>query len=200
MKKSFPILNAFPYDKRKMSKARSKLTETTLIGISGKQYSGKDLLTGLLMARLPEFRQIPLALAIKTAYAQRHGMTIEALEADKARHREGLIALGNEGRTQDPDCWLRQVLSQPGSIIISDIRLKREYDALRAQGAFLIRLDADRSVRMQRGMLTGETDPTETELDDIPEWDAVLVNNTTLDELRRQVDALFDGNAGRNYK
>lgn len=148
-----------------------------LIAISGKQYSGKDLLAGLLMERLPGFKKVPLALAIKQEFAKRHGLTLDEIEANKAQYRPGLIELGNWGRAQDPDYWLKQVLNQPGKKIISDMRLKREYDLLKAEGAFLIRLEANRDVRAKRGQIVSEDDPTERELDEVTAWDLVLQNN-----------------------
>ena len=164
-----------------------------LIAISGKQFSGKDTLADLLLDYMPNFQKIPLAKAIKAEYARQQGITVEDLEANKAQHRPGLIALGDWGRQQDPDYWLKQVLSAPGQKIISDVRLQREYELLRAQGAFLIRLNADHSIRATRGNLVSETDRTETELDAIPnaDWDLVLTNNGTPAELDAQLRRVF---------
>ena len=110
------------------------------------------------------------------------------IEANKAQYRPGLIALGDWGRAQDPDYWLKQVLNQPGKKIVSDVRLKREYNLLKAQGAYLIRINADRELRAQRGNLVSENDPTECDLDDIQEWDWLLTNNHSLEALIEQVD------------
>lgn len=173
-----------------MQKTRKQLHNAQLIAISGKQYSGKDLLAELIMAQLPEFRKTPLAFAIKQTYAQQHGLSLVDIETNKAQHRPGLIALGDWGRQQDPDYWLKQVLAQPGKKIISDMRMKREYDLLRQQDAFLIRLNADRKIRAQRGTIVSEHDPTENELDTVTDWDAILTNNATVAKLREQI-ALF---------
>ncbi|MBX2860924.1 MAG: hypothetical protein KTR14_06800 [Vampirovibrio sp.] len=159
-------------------------TETylpTIIGISGKQYAGKDALADYLIQHLPGFQKIPLAGAIKQAYAQQHGLTLAEIEADKAIYRPGLIALGDWGRQQDPDYWIKQVLAIPGPKVISDVRLKREYELLRTSSAYLIRLEAHRSVRAQRGNIVSETDATECDLDDVTDWDYTLTNNGTLD-------------------
>lgn len=174
-----------------MQKTRKQLRSAQLIAISGKQYSGKDLLAQLIMEQLPDFRKTPLAFAIKQAYAQQHGLSLAEIEAHKAQHRPGLIALGDWGRQQDPDYWLKQVLAQPGKKIISDMRMKREYDLLRQQGAFLIRLNADRKIRAQRGTIVSEQDPTENELDAVVDWDAILTNNATVAELREQIALLL---------
>ncbi len=167
------------------------MQDVPIIGLSGKQFSGKDVLTRLLLERLPQFRQIPLALAIKQAYAQQHELSLAELEAHKAQHRPGLIALGDWGRAQDPDYWIQQVMQQPGPKIISDVRLPREFDLLREQGAFLIRVEADRAIRTQRGQLVSEDDPTECALDGRTDWDALLVNNGSMEELEQQVAQWF---------
>jgi phosphomevalonate kinase len=169
---------------------KNKQREIEIIGISGKQYAGKDVLTRLIIAKYPEFKQIPLAQAIKQQYANQHGLTLEEIEAYKAEHRPGLIDLGDWGRAQDPDYWLKQVLEQPGKKIISDVRLRREYDLLRQHGAFLIRLEASREIRSQRGVLVSENDLTECDLDTVTDWDAVLYNNGEVSELKTQVNAL----------
>ncbi|MCE3235709.1 MAG: hypothetical protein K0Q50_1889 [Vampirovibrio sp.] len=173
-----------------MPETRTDLKTAEIIAISGKQYSGKDLLAQLIMERLPEFRKVPIAQAIKQEYAHRHGLTLEEIEANKAHYRPDLIALGDWGRAQDPDYWLKQVLAQPGKKIISDLRMRREYDLLKKHGAYLIRLNANRDVRAQRGTIVSEDDPTENELDTINAWDAILTNNQTIQHLAEQVDLL----------
>jgi len=174
-----------------MAKTGKKLGNAQIIGISGKQYTGKDVLAHLLLKHLPDFQQIPIALAIKQTYAQQQGLTLAELEAHKAEHRPGLIALGNWGRSQNPDYWLKQVLNQPGKKIISDVRLKHEYLLLREQGAFLIRVNADHDIRAQRGQLVSENDPTECELDSITDWDLALYNNGSVSDLEKQLDPFW---------
>lgn len=160
------------------------LAKLDLIGISGKQYAGKDSLAAMIIGQCPRFCKIPLALAIKQAYAQEQGVSLEGIDANKASHRPGLIAKGNWGRDQDPDYWIKQVFLAPGPKIVSDVRLKREYDLLRQSGAFLIRVNADRSERLKRGRLVSEEDRTECELDGITDWDLVVENNQTLERLQ----------------
>ena len=165
----------------------SAQTPIKIIGISGKQFAGKDLLAEVLTDQLPGFKKLPLALAIKEAYAAQNDLTLAEIEANKPQHRPGLIAMGDWGRAQDPFYWLKIVMADPEPKIISDVRLQREHDFLRENGAFLIRLNTDRDVRKQRGKLVSENDPTENELDNITDWDAVLTNNSTPQELKMQV-------------
>ncbi len=178
-----------------MKEARAhcpSIQQAKLIAISGKQYVGKDVLADLLLEYLPDFQKVPLALAIKLAYAQQQHLTLAEIEANKAAHRPGLIELGNWGRNQDPDYWIKQVLQKPGKKLISDLRLKREYELLKTEGAFLIRLEADRSVRAQRGQIVSEADPTEQDLDAIAEWHLKLQNNGSVDELRNALEKALE--------
>lgn len=162
-----------------------------IIGLSGKQFAGKDQVCQMLQEIMPVYRQLPLALAIKKRYAADHHLTLEELEANKAQHRPGLIAMGDWGRAQDPDYWLKQVINEPGYLIISDVRLLREFELLKSMGAYLIRVNAQRDVRENRGTLVNEADATECQLDEVTGWDAVLENNDTLLILREKVTHLL---------
>lgn len=164
----------------------------TLIGLSGKQYAGKDQVADLLLTYLHDFEKVPLALAIKEAYAADHNLSLEDIETNKATHRPGLIAKGDWGRAQDPQYWLKKVFERQGNKLISDVRLQREFDFIKAHGGILIRVEADRAIRATRGTLVSESDPTECELDDIAhdDWDVVVCNNGSRDELKTQIHTL----------
>ena len=164
---------------------------TRLIGLSGKQYAGKDHVADWLLEHLPGFRKRPIASAIKEVYCQKHRLTLTELEANKAQHRPGLIALGDWGRSQDPDYWIRHVLNTPGLWIVPDVRLPHEHQMLREASAFLIRVNADRDIRAQRGELVSENDLTETALDDVTDWDKVLENNKSTLALTGELDTVF---------
>jgi phosphomevalonate kinase len=169
-----------------------------IIGIAGKQFAGKDEITRYLLNQLAGFQQSPIAGAIKHVYAQQHGLTLTELEANKAHHRPGLIELGNWGRQQDINYWLHQALERYPQVnsgikglIISDVRLPHEAETIRQQGGVLIRVEANRTIRQQRGTLMSENDPTETALDDYPHWHTTITNNHGLDELHQQLDNLL---------
>jgi phosphomevalonate kinase len=157
-----------------------------LIAISGKQFSGKDLFANMLMEGLPEFRKVALARAIKIEFANLYGMTPVELEDNKALYRSGLITLGQRRRAQDPNYWLKKVLEVSGPKIVPDLRMMLEYECFKSKNAFLIRIEASRDLREQRGTLVQEADPTECELDNITEWDVVVENNGSIEDLRKK--------------
>ena len=149
-----------------------------IIIFSGKQYSGKDTAAKILMEAMPNFKHCAMGDIIKIEYAKQHNLTYEEIEANKADYREGLIELGNWGRQQSPDYWLKKIIAQKGDIVVTDVRIKHEYEVFKQAGAIAIRVDADRNIREARGgKLVGENDVTEIDLDNISDWDFRIKNN-----------------------
>ena len=73
-----------------------------------------------------------------------------------------------------------------GNIIVPDVRVKRELEFFKDAGAYTIRVEADRDVRASRGNLVGESDITETDLDNIECWNSVITNNSTYENLQAE--------------
>ena len=158
-----------------------------IIIFSGKQYSGKDTAAKIMLERLTDYRRCAMGDIIKLTYGKEKGLTYEEIEANKAQYRADLIALGNWGRAQDPDYWLKKILEQAGNIIVTDVRVPHEYEIFKNAGAITIRVEASRETRLSRGELVGENDITEVGLDNISDWDYVVDNNSTYENLHNQV-------------
>ena len=159
-----------------------------IIIFSGKQYSGKDTAAKILMEAMPEYRRLAMGDIIKVEYAKEHNLTYEEIEANKPKYRQGLIDLGNWGRTQSPDYWLEKIISQPGKIVVTDVRIKHEYEVFKSAGAISIRIEASREIRESRGgKLIGENDVTEVDLDNIQDWDFLIDNNKDYETLKENV-------------
>ena len=159
-----------------------------IITFSGKQYSGKDTAAKILMEAMPEFKRCAMGDIIKIEYGRLNNLTYEEIEANKAQYRQGLIDLGNWGRKQSPDYWLQKIIEQDGNIVVTDVRIKHEYETFKSAGAITIRVDADRDIRENRGgKLVGEDDVTEVDLDNIQDWDYIIDNNKDYETLRKNV-------------
>ena len=167
-------------------------SESKIIIFSGKQFSGKDTLAKIMLDKMPEFRRLAMGDIIKHEYGLQHNLTYEEIETNKPKHRPGLIELGNWGRSQDPDYWLKKIISQDGCIMVTDTRVEHEYNMFKKAGALTIRVEASREARAQRGELVGECDITETGLDHIKEWDFVVENNSSYEDLVKKADELID--------
>jgi len=162
-----------------------------IIIFSGKQYSGKDTVAKIMLAQMPEYKRCAMGDIIKMEYGKQRGLTYEEIEANKAVYRSGLIELGNWGRSQDPDYWLKKIIAQDGNIMVTDVRVQHEYDVFKAAGAISIRVEASRDTRSKRGTLIGEDDITEVGLDHIKDWDYVIDNNEDYDALKLKVADLI---------
>lgn len=158
-----------------------------IIIFSGKQYSGKDTAAKIMLNKMPTFKRCAMGDIIKLTYGKKMSLTLEEIEKSKAQYRPDLIELGNWGRAQDPDYWLKKIIEQDGNIIVTDVRVPHEYEVFKNAGAITIRVEATRETRSQRGTLVGEKDITEVGLDNITDWDFVIDNNSDYEHLKEQV-------------
>ena len=159
-----------------------------IITFSGKQYSGKDTAAKILLEKMPDFRRCAMGDIIKIEYGKLNNLTYDEIEANKVKYRQGLIDLGNWGRSQSPDYWLEKIIEQEGCIVVTDVRIRHEYEVFKKAGAITIRVEADRDLREARGgKLVGEDDVTEVDLDNIQDWDFVIDNNKDYETLKRNV-------------
>lgn len=164
-----------------------------IIIFSGKQYSGKDTAAKIMLDNMPDYRRCAVGDIIKLTYGAQHNLTFEQIEADKPKYRAGLIELGNWGRAQDPDYWLKKILEQEGNIMVTDVRVPHEYEIFKAAGAITIRINANRDLREIRGgKLIGEDDVTEIGLDDVTDWDFVIDNNSDYPTLVKNVEKIIE--------
>ena len=158
-----------------------------IIIFSGKQYSGKDTAAKIMLEQMPEYRRCAIGDIIKLTYGSEKGLTYEEIEKNKPKYRQDLINLGNWGRAQDPDYWLKKIIEQDGNIIVTDVRVGHEYEVFKNAGAITIRVEASRENRIRRGgELVGENDITEIGLDNIKDWDYIIDNNSDYDNLKKQ--------------
>lgn len=162
-----------------------------IITLSGKQFCGKDTVAKVLLDRLPSFCRIGLADAIKIKYSERTGLSVEEIEKNKSIYRPDLIALGNEGRAIDPDYWLNTILEKNTDIIVPDVRMPHEVEKFKENNAFCIRVEASAEARSKRGKLSKENDYTETALDNFANWDYVITNEGSYEDLQAKIDGLI---------
>ena len=163
-----------------------------IIIFSGKQFSGKDTVAKILLEKFKTFKRIGIGDAIKMMYSKKTGLTVEEIEKNKSTYRQDLIDLGDWGRAQNPDYWLNSIIAYEGNTIVTDIRVKHELDLFRSYNAFAIRVEASEEARSKRGVLSSKNDNTETALDDIKDWDYVINNEGTYEELLVKTEKLIE--------
>lgn len=162
-----------------------------IIIFSGKQYSGKDTVAKIMLAEMKDYKRCAMGDIIKLTYGEQKGLTYEEIEKNKHLYRQDLINLGNWGRAQDPDYWLKKIIKQDGNIMVTDVRVPHEYEVFKNAGAITIRVEASRETRASRGELVGENDITEVGLDNIKDWDYVIENNSDYETLKEKVYAII---------
>ena len=162
-----------------------------IIIFSGKQYSGKDTVAKIMLAEMKDYKRCAMGDIIKLTYGEQKRLTYEEIEKNKPLYRQDLINLGNWGRAQDPDYWLKKIIEQDGNIMVTDVRVPHEYEVFKNAGAITIRVEASRETRASRGELVGENDITEVGLDNIKDWDYVIENNSDYETLKEKVYAII---------
>ncbi len=163
-----------------------------IIIFSGKQYSGKDTAAKIFLKNLPDFRRCAMGDIIKLEYGREKNLTYEEIEKNKSKYRQDLINLGNWGRAQSPDYWIKKIIAEEGNIIVTDVRVKHEYETFKSAGAIAIRIEASRQTRATRGELVGENDITEIGLDDVTKWDYIINNDSDYETLEKEVLKVID--------
>src|SRR3990167_2332529 len=169
------------------------------IAISGKARAGKSTLAMMLTGKLgapwhvESFSDAVLEEFAKekwqVEYAE-HGLDplLERINANKENFRPELIELGQRRRAAEPDYWIHRLPCNPNAII-PNCRFRNEYNHFKKNDFYMVRVDATSEVREARGC-PDLADISETDLDSIKawNWDYVVLNNTSLNNLDYQAD------------
>ena len=123
----------------------------------------------------------------------------------EGKPREHYTLIGQTFRQLNPTIWidrlapLLEILDSIGTdLIVTDLRQQNEYEYLKSEGYTIIKVEADEEIRKQRIINAGETfDPKrfyhETELSvDGLQYDYLVSNNTTLDDLYMQAEFIYN--------
>jgi len=92
------------------------------------------------------------------------------------------------GRAIDPDIWIKTTMKQLdtcANAFIADVRFPNEIEMLKKNGFKCIRI-----IRDDRPIDRNTAHPSETALLDYEGWDAVIVNNGSMEEFQRKLDQL----------
>lgn len=162
------------------------MTKKKIVIISGKQFSGKDSVATILSEALPDFQRVALADALKEELGNSKNISIKEIDMNKTLYRSELIELGQRRRAEDKDYWINVVLGSEDNIIVTDVRLKREYEIFKDLGAISVRIESDLEERQKRGHISQDEDITETDLDNLQTWDYVIHNNSDFETLKQK--------------
>lgn len=182
------------------------------IAICGKANTGKNTLAGLLIDEISAIHKGPLSFKcmafadpikeiVMTMFPRANRnclygpsqLRAEAIpgaykDGKPLTYRQALIDIGTEvGRKYSDRIWLENFdhrfdLVSNDLVIVTDVRFRNEFDHLKERGFFQIRLYRDTGApEIQHVSETGQS------LIKDEEFDYVLLNNKSLDELKEEV-------------
>jgi len=176
-----------------------------IIGISGKIGSGKDTVAHFIKQHDQSFQSKAFAYKLKKIVSLLAGCDFELTLTQEGKNvyieqfgktiGEMLQGVGTGALRDnfDKNVWINGLFTdlKNGNYVITDVRFKNEADALKAKGAFLVRVNrpinpiAENSGR-------DLTHASETDLDDYEGFDAIIDNKGTLDDLEYAVVKLLE--------
>lgn len=170
------------------------------IAICGTLRSGKDTVANMIQDN-HDF--------CKFAFAEGIWATIELLfpevyaKRQNEKPRKLLQDLGQGIRKIDPDVWVRYTfnrIKEVGAerVLVTDLRQPNEFDALKKAGFFIIRVNAEPEIRIERARAAGDNFNFQDLLHETEKHvqsfrvDFDIYNNTTLEDLENQVQTAFE--------
>lgn len=169
-----------------------------IIGLIGKAGSGKDTTFHAIASLGIDCRRFAFGDPLKEEVAAALGITVEEINADKARFRTILQWWGTEWRRQrfGEDYWVRRVAERigrastnwHGMAVITDVRFPNEVEYVRRSGGKVIQIirpDASTALTGAAAEHSSENAVAGVEVD------ATLFNNGTPEHLSARVSALL---------
>ncbi len=173
-----------------------------IIGISGKIGHGKDTVSDILKDLSSyNWKTKKFAGKLKEMTCMLTGCTLEQLEDQEFKkqligpqwgdltYRTMMIRIGTEAMRDNvhPDTWVNALFAnynpKKDFWIITDLRFINEASAIKKLGGFLIRVN--------RPGVDNIDHISETMLDDFDGFDATIVNDGSLDDLREEVKTIL---------
>lgn len=105
------------------------------------------------------------------------------------KDRRFLISVGDWARDKDPNIFVNIALKNNEATYCSDVRFLNEFTALKLQGWKCIKINRDTGCNSNHS--------SECELDSIEdsEWDYIIDNNGTLEDLYNKLDNIVSDNS-----
>jgi dephospho-CoA kinase len=167
------------------------------IGLVGKMRSGKDTVAELL--EMKGFVNYKFSSGIKAVY------NLLAYDKKVGKDRKILQGIGQGLRKiVGEDVWIHYTFehamsgSKDENVLISDCRQPNEAEALLTRGYWLIKVETEESLRIERMRMLGDVftledlnHETETLLESM-DCDFILYNNGTLQDLENKVEKLYN--------
>lgn len=166
-----------------------------LYAIAGKARSGKDSVA-LIMEKYYQDKKIliyPCTLYLKKLVSKIYDWDGH----EDTKPRELLQRLGGEVKEIYPDYFIKRMEEDIRFLddycdimIITGVRLVKELDFLKDQGAILIKVERGSGNNLT---LDEQKDITETDVDNYSDYDFIIENNDDLNKLEEKVIKILEG-------
>jgi dephospho-CoA kinase len=179
---------------------KTVLLEPIFIGLTAKMRSGKDTVHELLSkTKRGSFIRLAYGDELKRQYHELNG------HGSIGKDRKGYQSFGQSERAKNPNVWVEAVdekiqdlLNFHGrNIVITDVRQPNEVEQIRMYGGYLIRINVDDEIRLERMNAAGDSftledfqHETESYIDGFS-VDYEIDNNRGLTELATQLDTIL---------
>lgn len=165
-----------------------------ILGLSGKKQTGKNTVATLLQQVTKKWCiEVAFGQFVKNEVAVVCGTTVDNINKNKELFRPILQWWGTEfRRASDNDYWIRKMdellvqLTKDDRVtvvIVTDVRFQNEYNYLKKIDGVLI--------RVARPLDIIDNHPSEIDLDKEHNWDDIILNTGTIEELKLQVGELI---------
>jgi hypothetical protein len=157
------------------------------IAIGGLLGSGKDTAVDYLINK---YGGIKITFADPLYDILHHAQNVCGFPQEK--DREFLQWIGTEwGRKKEEQIWVRLAMEKAntvqGNVFISDVRFPNEFQAAKDNGFKCIKILRN-NVDNGRVGSGSSTHSSETSLNDVQNWDSVISNDTSFDDLYKMLD------------
>jgi dephospho-CoA kinase len=168
------------------------------IALCGKMRSGKDTVANFLREQ-HKFTGFRFSEGIWETIC----LLYPHIYASKEKPRKLLQDIGQKLREVDPNIWVNYTLQQieevgANRVVVTDLRQPNEFNVLKEQGFFIVRVSAEDGIRLNR--ILAENDnfdiqdlyhETERHVDGF-NVDFEIQNNGTIEELLQKSQAAFE--------
>lgn len=163
------------------------------IAIHGKSGAGKSTVAALLVAHYL-YEELSLAYPVK-AIAYQMGWNGQKDDAGRLL----LQNIGAVGRAYNPACWIERIgealrarveARSQLAVVIPDVRYLNEYASLARSGFKMVKVTRPNNPHALQG--SAAQHPSETELDSTTKWDAIIVNDSTMEDLAANVKVMME--------